>query len=148
MITQVIFDIDGTLADCEHRKHWIQNKPKNWNAFFNEMVYDRPIEATVNLAMMFSNFGHTVILCSGRPENYRNATEYWLNLNQIYYNKLYMRKAGDFRADNIVKDELYQQMLADGYNPRIVFDDRKQVIDMWISKGLFVFDVSQGKGDF
>lgn len=34
----IIFDIDGTLADCSHRLHWIQSKPKNWNAFFAGMA--------------------------------------------------------------------------------------------------------------
>ena len=29
----VICDIDGTVADCSHRLHWIQSKPKNWKAF-------------------------------------------------------------------------------------------------------------------
>jgi hypothetical protein len=26
----VIFDIDGTLADPEHRRHYVRVKPKNW----------------------------------------------------------------------------------------------------------------------
>jgi hydroxymethylpyrimidine pyrophosphatase-like HAD family hydrolase len=29
----VVFDIDGTLADNEHRVHYLHNHPKNWDAF-------------------------------------------------------------------------------------------------------------------
>lgn len=29
----IIFDIDGTLADIAHRRHHVETKPKNWSAF-------------------------------------------------------------------------------------------------------------------
>ena len=30
----IVCDLDGTLANCEHRVHHVQNKPKNWDAFY------------------------------------------------------------------------------------------------------------------
>ncbi len=30
----VIFDIDGTLADCSHRLHHIQKDPADWDGFY------------------------------------------------------------------------------------------------------------------
>lgn len=30
----IVFDLDGTLADCEHRIHHITKEPKDWRAFF------------------------------------------------------------------------------------------------------------------
>jgi hypothetical protein len=29
----IVFDIDGTLANIEHRLHHVRSKPKNWPAF-------------------------------------------------------------------------------------------------------------------
>lgn len=29
----VVFDIDGTLANIEHRLDYVRSKPKNWKAF-------------------------------------------------------------------------------------------------------------------
>ncbi len=29
-----------------------------------------------------------------------------------------------------------------------VFDDRQRVVNMWIERGIWVFDVGQGKGQF
>jgi len=36
------------------------------------------------------------------------------------------------------------KMRRDGYDPTIVFEDRKSVVDMWRAKGLFVFQVAEG----
>ena len=56
-----------------------------------------------------------------------------------------MRKTGDYRKDTVVKGEMYDQMLADGYEPSMVFDDRPSVIRMWRELGgLTVIDVGQG----
>ena len=38
----IIFDVDGTLMDIEHRKHFVQDKPKDWKQFMAEMVNDTP----------------------------------------------------------------------------------------------------------
>jgi len=34
-----VFDLDGTLANIDHRLHFIKTKPKNWPAFF-EATYE------------------------------------------------------------------------------------------------------------
>ena len=58
---------------------------------------------------------------------------------------LYMRKEKDYRKDTIVKREMYDQMLEDGYNPKLVFDDRPSVLRMWREiDGLKVVDVGDG----
>ena len=39
----VIFDIDGTIADCNHRRHHVDGSgPVDWNAFRAETVNDTP----------------------------------------------------------------------------------------------------------
>jgi phosphoglycolate phosphatase-like HAD superfamily hydrolase len=40
----IIFDLDGTLADCEHRLHHIQKDPKDWTSFFAACGDDKPID--------------------------------------------------------------------------------------------------------
>jgi hypothetical protein len=58
-----------------------------------------------------------------------------------------MRKEKDNRNDAIIKSEIADEIEKE-YNILCVFDDRKRVVDMWINRGIFVFDVGQGKGDF
>jgi len=36
----IIVDIDGTLADVEHRVHHVQNEPKDWKSFNENMEHD------------------------------------------------------------------------------------------------------------
>lgn len=65
---------------------------------------------------------------------------------------LYMRTTKDHRKDYIVKKELLYRFMDDAKITKddisFVIDDRLSVIDMWISEGLFVFNVNNGKGEF
>jgi hydroxymethylpyrimidine pyrophosphatase-like HAD family hydrolase len=143
-----IFDIDGTLADCSHRLHFIQQKPADWDSFFAACAADMPIpEVTAILRSLRLN-GHTVVLSSGRSDAVRVQTQKWMRDLKIEFSGLYMRKAGDHREDCVVKAELLEQILLDWSNQDIggVFEDRQQVVDMYRAKGLRVFQVA--KGDF
>ena len=138
------FDIDGTLANIEHRRQYVASKPKNWKAFNASMHLDTPHDDIVFLAKLFKQLGHRIILCSGRGEEQRKVTEKWLKDHDIQYDALYMRKEQDYRSDNIVKSELLDQLLLDGYSPFMVFDDRDQVVDMWRKRGIRCCQVAPG----
>ena len=60
-----IFDIDGTIADVTHRRHYVACKPKNWPAFEKKMHMDTPIEPIVELIRHLYD-DNRIILCSGR----------------------------------------------------------------------------------
>jgi phosphoglycolate phosphatase-like HAD superfamily hydrolase len=147
----VVFDIDGTLANIEHRLAFVQSKPKNWTAFDagipNDLVNPYVAEAFHSLKAA----GNEIIFASGRNERSRNVTMTWLQNNNFwnYTAKLYMRKADDFRSDDIVKREILDEIVADfGKKPDMVFDDRPRVVRMWREAGIFVFNVYQGEEDF
>lgn len=142
--------MDGTLCNIEHRLDYVRSKPKNWRAFDAGIPNDKvnlPV-ATVFDAMVMHN--HDIVLASGRNERSRLATETWLRKNEmIGYDRLYMRKADDFRADDIVKQEILDEIIRDyGKKPDMVFDDRPRVVRMWRDNGIFVFNVYQGEEDF
>jgi hypothetical protein len=143
-----IFDIDGTLADCSHRQHHVERKPKDWDAFFTGMADDRPHRHVFAVMDALFRDGETIVYCSGRPERYRRLTAEWLEKHACsgQTDNLYMRKDGDYRADFIVKAELLAQIRADGFNPVMAFDDRQQVVDMWRDNGVPCAQVA--KGDF
>lgn len=147
----ICFDLDGTLANIEHRLDYVRSKPKNWRAFDagipNDKVND-PV-ATIFWAMMTRD-NVDIVLASGRNERSRQATEDWLSANMLTgYQKLYMRKADDFRSDDIVKDEIIDEIVSDyGKLPDMWFDDRPRVVRAVRSRGIFVFDVYQGEEDF
>jgi phosphoglycolate phosphatase-like HAD superfamily hydrolase len=149
-MSDVIFDIDGTIADLTHRLHYVTTKPKNWPAFNKAISNDVPIWQVIEILFSLKNDGWRIILCSGRSEDSRQDTIDWLIDYGIWdkVDSLYMRKSKDYRADNIIKEELLDQILIDGFVPMLVFDDRKRVVDMWRRRGLFVFDCNQSGKDF
>jgi hypothetical protein len=139
-------DLDGTLCNVSHRRQYVATKPRNWDAWNAGLVNDKPNLAVLGIITSLTYY-YPLIFVSGRSDDYRKQTEEWLEKYDISYNALYMRKYKDHRDDAIVKGELADEIEKE-YNILGVFDDRKKVIDMWISRGIFVFDVGQGKGDF
>lgn len=141
----IVFDIDGTLANVDHRRHWVASKPRNWAAWNASMPNDIPHD---DIVWMWSAFAHMpnnrIILASGRGEDHRSVTEQWLAKHGIFYDALYMRAAKDNRKDSIVKVEFLQQIRYDYGNPWLWFDDRQQVVDAIRAEGVRVCQVAPG----
>lgn len=135
----IIFDIDGTVASCEHRRHFVAGKVKNWKEFNARMGDDTPINQTIWLNDVISDMWPLpIFITTGRSEDERKVTETWLKNNKVHYNRMFMRPSGDYRQDAIVKREMLDQIRALGFEPWIIFDDRPCVVDMWRKEGLFV----------
>lgn len=142
----VLCDLDGTLCDCEHRRFYLDREPKDWEGFFSMIRLDKPREEVVNYLRGYFLAGHQIIFVSARPERYRKVSEDWLNLNipNIKYTTLLMRRDDDKRPDVMVKEQIYNQCFKDKYEIYKVIDDRPSVIEMWKRNGLDVIDVGNG----
>lgn len=154
-----IFDIDGTIADNTHRLHFIQQSPKDWDSFFNNCDKDKYIEPVMFLIDVIieqkrwletwenKEAPFDIVFCTGRPECIREKTENWL-LRGLAMDRvdihLYMRSDGDHRSDSVVKEELIARMIEDGYEPFLVFEDRKRVVDMWRRNGITCLQCAEG----
>lgn len=151
MIKAYLFDLDGTLADLTHRLHHITPvfdaqgmlPPKNWDAFFAACGDDKPIEHIGEVAFALSHSAK-IIIVSGRSDQVRDVTIAWLDDHLIPYDAIYMRAAGDHRPDHIVKGELLDRVIADGYAPIMAFEDRDQVVKMWRERGIPCAQVAEG----
>ncbi|MGE0723209.1 MAG: polynucleotide kinase [Alphaproteobacteria bacterium] len=144
----VIFDIDGTLADVSHRVHHLRGPGrKDWPAFFAGMADDLPRTQIVTLARMLDAAGARLILCSGRYESHRRTTRDWLVRHAgdwLAGRPLYLRADGDQRADDVVKIELLQCMRLDGFDPVMAIDDRDRVVRAWRRAGLVCLQCAEG----
>lgn len=141
-----VCDLDGTLCDVSHRRQWVASNPKNWDAW-NAGISEDKLNVPVYEAISALSMAFPIILVSGRGEEYRKVTEEWLEHYDVIYQELFMRAANDIRADDEVKAELADEV-EKTYKILGVFDDRQRVVRMWRSRGIFVFDVSQGMGEF
>jgi phosphatidate phosphatase APP1 len=143
-----VFDLDGTVCDVRHRRHFVTTKPKNWNAWNKGLINDTPHLAVQKVFQALRN-DHEVdlIIVSGRSDYYKEQTIQWLTDHNIFYDQIFMRKYKDKRDDAIVKSEIADE-IEQTHNILGVFDDRQRVVNMWIQRGIFVFDVAQGQGNF
>jgi hypothetical protein len=148
----IIFDIDGTLLNIQHRVYHLYKKPPDWESFNDSMGGDSPIPEMVDLLHMIGNYKkNRLIFCSGRSEHTRFMTEKQITsiLSSILDKEnsktinLYLRGLNDFREDSVVKSDLYDQMLEDGFNPELIFEDRASVVKMWRARGLRCLQVAE-----
>ncbi len=145
----IIFDLDGTLCDVSHRRQFVATKPRNWDAWNKGISQDKPVYQVLGMFQVLK-YLFPIFFVSGRSDDYRDVTVKWLEKHGIMeddYNGLYMRKYQDHRDDAIVKAEI-ADIIEKDYEIFAVFDDRKRVLTMWQDRGIFTFDVAQGKGDF
>lgn len=146
----VIFDIDGTLANGEHRQKYVRGKPgeKNWPAYMERLHLDTVHQHVyIMFRLLIANGTFNVYIVSGRDEPYREQTEKWLKDNGIeHYKALYMRPAKDYRSDDIIKEEIFNEHFGDKKDRVLcVFDDRPRVIRMWRKIGIPVFNCGTGE---
>lgn len=69
-----IFDIDGTLANGDHRLHHIKKEPKDWRSYFAEAAGDEPIQHMIELCRWLWA-KQSVLFVSGRSDECREAVE-------------------------------------------------------------------------
>jgi hypothetical protein len=140
----IIIDLDGTLCDCTHRRHFLDEKRPDWRSFNESMREDGLNSWCLDLIHAMGNAGFKILLVSGRGDDFRDATVDWLQKYAVPYDLLAMRPAKDNRKDSLVKFELYQKLIEPQYDVHFVVDDRKQVVDMWRELGLTCLQCAEG----
>ena len=161
----VIFDLDGTLADIEiRRKKSIKpNGKMDWDIFFHpdNIKYDKPIPAIVNLIQTYEDKAYKIVIFSGRNDRSWKETKDWLKTHNIPHDLLVMRPdkfksksspvadgnpaTGDMRfmPDEILKKKMLDEFV-DIDDVLFVVDDRQKVVDMWRDLGLVVLQPAPG----
>lgn len=153
----VVFDLDGTLANTDHRQHYVRNPGipgfvPDWDKFFRACVHDTPVPEIVILLRHFVHYGYRVMIASGRSDMVMGDTWDWLDAHvlhgldreQLDRVGLLMRRAEDHRPDHLVKRGWLDAGLIDQSRVLVVFDDRDAVVQMWREAGLVCCQVAPG----
>lgn len=135
----VICDIDGTVADNEHRQELLKGF-KDWDAFFDEMHLDKPIWPVINLVNDLHKDNKKIIFITGRPERYREKTTTWLKKYFNFEISLYMREDNDKENKLISKLKIYEENLS-RYDVHLVIDNDESLLEMWANLGLTTHEV-------
>ena len=141
MKNTIICDIDQTIANNQHRQHYLDKK-KNWDGFFNALNEDKPIWEIINLLISEQVKNKKIIFITGRHEKYRKQTKHWLEQYFNFSIELFMRANNDKRNKVIVKKELFRNNL-EAKNILYVIDDDDDLLSMWKSLGLECVDAKK-----
>jgi len=145
--TAVMCDLDGTVA-------WMQKRSPYSTTDVDKDKVDPQLSMLLGLLMAY---GIEVIFVSGRMGNdeCRQKTYDWIKKNVPNSTTpklsgvkdnfiLLMRKDKDFRGDEIVKKEIFENEIKGNFNVIAVFDDRNKVVNMWRETGLLCCQVADG----
>lgn len=147
-----IFDLDGTIALIEHRRHILDWEMKDkWRHFYAACDKDRPNEAVIRVLESLRLFADVWIF-SGRSGEVRDKTVAWLAKHTSFMTHelegpmLTMREEGDYTADDVLKRQWLDGMLpCDRSRLVATFDDRNRVVQMWRDAGITCFQVAPGE---
>lgn len=165
----IIFDLDGTLANIEHRRHFVTdpnygysgppgtivdgkivraNWKPDWDSFYKACVDDtvndsvlRVYEALFRIPEYLERADYVIEIWSGREESVRKETVTWIN-KHMRCGGLKMRPVGDYTPDEELKEKWLMEVGVE--NVLMVFDDRDKVVKMWRRHGVPCFQVAEG----
>lgn len=134
----IVVDLDGTLANIDHRLHFIKREKPDWDGFFKACVNDTPNDWCVKLIQAMDIVTYEVWIVSARSRTVEPETRKWI-LNALgptctpFIEML--RAEGDYTPDDELKIKWLNES---GLKDRILFvvDDRQRVVDMWRKEGL------------
>lgn len=132
----VIYDLDGCLCDTSSIQHLIEGKDRDFHAFHAAAAGCPPIERVAQAARDDRAAGRAVVVVSSREFIWRDQAIDWLTRNNIGYDGMYLRIVGDYRKDTIVKGEIWQHLIDDGFQPVAAWDDKQSVLDVWAEHGV------------
>jgi phosphoglycolate phosphatase-like HAD superfamily hydrolase len=141
-----VFDLDKTLADDEHRVHFLH--AGDWVNYYQTCDEDEPIAATCAIANSLSSL-YSVLIVTGRSETVEEKTHAWLKKHVPLYKAIFMRGARDYRPNAEIKLEHMRAIeKLWGYEVLMVFDDQPEVCDALRTQGYFVAQIGDGYRSF
>jgi phosphoglycolate phosphatase-like HAD superfamily hydrolase len=139
----VVFDLDGTLALNDHRKHFVERPEgeKDWRGFFAACDKDRLCWQVARVLQALHAGGCRVEIWSGRSSEVIDKTRRWLAEHGLDRIPFRGRDEGDHTPDHELKKSWLD---ASDPKPDLVFDDRASVVKMWRDAGVVCAQVAEG----
>lgn len=123
-----VFDLDGVLADVEHRRHHVTGSRRDWAAFFAAAADDALLTQGAALVRHEQEAGRLVVYLSGRPERLRAVTLNWLHDNGLPPADLVLRPDADHCPAVTYKLDRLREM-ASAFTIALLVDDDTQVVE-------------------
>ena len=165
----IVFDIDGTLMNINHRRHFVESGTKDWKSFIANIKYDIPNTSIAWLMQSLNTCENNIFFLTGRNESQRDITieqiedcgynhqyqrdlrpkDDYIRIASHYETILLMRPDDDYRPDAELKSDLFDKLvgleeITIRPDETVIFDDRQSVVDMWRARGLTCCQVAEG----
>lgn len=146
--TYIIVDIDGTLANVDHRQEYAQTG--QWDQFHEMCHLDEPYQDVIDAVNAFALVGgYNVVGLTGRPDNMRLKTMNWLGQKGALLQDVWMpRGVKDFRSDVEVKTTALEAFFGSKEavlaNVLFMLEDRDKLVAHFRDYGLTVLQPRLG----
>lgn len=120
----IVCDLDGTLADNQHRKHLVPapGGERDWTLYSKACVYDMPIVGVISLInLLWNHYG--IFLLSNRESSAMDETRWWLSRHGVMYDFIKLREPGDVAGSSEYKVQAIESIKDDGYKVHLLIDD-------------------------
>lgn len=140
-IKAAIIDIDGTIANTDHRLPLLKNgnyTPEDWEKFIDAQLDDQPNPWCVAIVKAMHKAGYKIIFVTGRYYSEFKNTDSWLKKHLPKYLHKYvllMRTDTDKRPDYESKEQIIKS-IQDTYDILFAIDDKPSVVKMFRSIGI------------
>jgi hypothetical protein len=134
-VKTIVVDLDGTLANIDHRVHLVKRDKPEWDQFYAACHKDSVNQWCAEIMSAFHSQNFKVLIVSARRDTEKAKTLKWLDSNMVRYSQLIMLRKGD---DNTPDTQLKKKWLNSYGKGDILFivDDRQKVVDMWRAEGM------------
>jgi len=127
----IIFDLEGTLSNCNHRIHYLELKLYElWNIGLSTDETNEKIVADLKRA---KQYGIYVIILSAKPAHYLSFASAWLQAKKIRYDKLILKKDS---TPSVVWKMKKALELKKEFDIISAYDDRRDICRMYHSIGI------------
>lgn len=141
-----MFDIDGVLADCADRQHFITAGRHDWDEFF-EACGDDPLLDDVARLLDVIEDSYRIVLLTGRPIRVQPQTLGWLGRHQLRWDLLIMRDFGDYTAAREFKRGTIRDLRGYGFELALAFEDDRRNLEMFRAEGVHCVYIHSGYYD-
>lgn len=134
----ILVDMDGTLSNPLHRRHYLLADPPDWVSFSLTADQDSPRLSVISwLRCNYTN--HPVIIVSGRPSYVLALTRLWLTKFEVRWDVIALRPEGDTLPGFHHKVRIASALKEYGFNPLFALDDSVQASLAYSKVGIKCF---------
>ena len=132
----MIYDLDGCLCDTSSIEHLVAGDDRDFDAFHAASADCPPRDEVAAAVRADHDAGRAVVVVSSREFVWRDLTLTWLAEHDLPVDGLYLRVVGDRRPDTVVKGEIWDHLVEDGFRVVGAWGDRAEVLDVWRERGV------------